>query len=873
MMIRGGAGAKTLSDLDANALCDAFDALDEGVALFDASRTLVFYNERFGEFYRAGPAPLEEGLAWRAFFGRAAVAGIAQGLEQVDAALKAGPLRPITVEAPRPGERVVRIRLRPTRGGGFVLTEADVTDERAGEELRAEADSVMREVLDACSTSIFMSRIDDGAMLYQTPHSRDLFGTIADARTTYLNTIDRARYVAELLPTGAIDDYQVRLKGRGGRIFPANVSGRLVEYRGEEVIVSSILDMTVSHAQREEIVRLNQRLLDAIESLSEAFVLYDGEDRLVMANRLFREVNAPIEDVIVPGTSHSAVIAAAERAGLFRNMEEVRERFGEAFDGTGAGWREKRQVEIEHINGRVYLAASAPTDEGGVVLTWRDITERRRAEAVMRERIADAIEALAEGFCLLDANFIVRLANRAFVAHVLPHRLEEGADGAIVGLKAADLAREALEHGVFRLPEGMTRAAWVERYLAAIRDLSFPDAAERSDGRMLETAAHQTALGGWLLITRDVTEDRRAEEAEREADELVRTIVASSPTTFLVSRVSDGHIVYISPASRERFGNITSSLAFFLDPAVRTRYLEALLPTGQLDNYRVRFRRRDGSIMDGLTSARVAEYKGEAIIVSSTRDISDQLRMEAELARQREIAHQNEKLSALGELLAGVAHELNNPLSVIIGQALMLREDLTDARNLARIERLSKAADRSAKIVRTFLAMARHEPAALAEVPLNLMVETAIDVVRPVLEERGVDLTIALDPDEPLVCADEDQITQVVINLLTNAEQAMRGRPKRALAVVTAADPARPGRVLVSVADSGPGVPDAIKKRIFEPLFTTKDVGEGTGIGLALSHRIVVSHGGEITVGDAAGGGAVFHVGLPRRERSGEAGS
>jgi len=210
-----------------------------------------------------------------------------------------------------------------------------------------------------------------------------------------------------------------------------------------------------------------------------------------------------------------------------------------------------------------------------------------------------------------------------------------------------------------------------------------------------------------------------------------------------------------------------------------------------------------------------------------------------------------------------VAHELNNPLSVIIGQTLMLREDVSDPALLQRIDRLANAADRSAKIVRTFLAMARHEPAALAAVAVNLMVETALDVVRGNLEAAGVDLLMALDPAGPVVAADEDQMTQVLVNLFLNAAQAMRGQGGGLLRVATETGGTRQGRCLVRVADNGPGVPDALKSRIFEPLFTTKEVGEGTGIGLALSHRIVRSHGGEITVGDAPGGGAVFVLDLP----------
>lgn len=854
-------GANEQLGLEAGELAQALDALDDAIALFTREHRLTYYNQRFLESFGEAGEQLARGMSWQALYACAALGNRAQGLEQIDAAIKTGAQRAIALEVQRPGDRFVRIRLRPTKAGGFVVTETDVTDQRAAEDLRAEADSLLREVLDACASNIFMSRISDGAMLYQTPQSLIVFGKVSDARTTYADLKDRARYLAELLPTGALDDYQVRLCDQTGRVFPANVSGRLVQYRGEDVIISSIQDHSLIHAQRDEIQKLNQRLLDAIESLSEGFVLYDRDDRLVMANRLFRELNAPIADLLTPGTAHADIINKAQEVNLIPSLGNLRERFSQ--ERSGGRWNRRRQNEIEHQNGNFYMVSIAPTEEGGAVLTWRDITERKRTEALFRDRIADAMEALQEGFCLLDQDFVVRLANRAFVNFFLPHRAQQDEQTTdVVGMSVRDITREAVMNGHFVVADDFKLEAWTERLVGILENQPRRLLASRSDGQVIETKCSKTALGGYLLISTDITEDRRAEEAQREADELVRTIVDSSPTTFLVSRVSDGKIVYISPQSRRRFGDITSTLAFFLNPKDRERYLAALLPTGQLDNYRVRFRRGDGTIMDGLTSARVVDYKGEALIVSSTRDITDQLRMEAELARQTEIAHQNEKLSALGELLAGVAHELNNPLSVIIGQALMLREDVTEPQILQRVDRLANAADRSAKIVRTFLAMARQKPTELTAVRLNVVVETALDVVRLTLEEKGIALTAELGSDAPMIFADENQITQVIINLLINAEQALRGREAPVLAVQTRSDKGA-GVAVVSITDNGPGVPDDLKKRVFEPFFTTKDVGEGTGVGLALSHRIIASHHGSIDVHDGPDGGAAFTIVLP----------
>jgi two-component system NtrC family sensor kinase len=223
---------------------------------------------------------------------------------------------------------------------------------------------------------------------------------------------------------------------------------------------------------------------------------------------------------------------------------------------------------------------------------------------------------------------------------------------------------------------------------------------------------------------------------------------------------------------------------------------------------------------------------------------------------------QSEKLSALGSLLAGVAHELNNPLSIVVIQAQLLQETAPDARTAARGETIRLAAERCGKIVKTFLAMARRHPPERSLVELNRVVEGALEVVDYGVRTGGIDLTLDLAPDLPPSWADGDQLQQVVTNLIVNAQQAMAEQdgPRR-LRIATRFDTA--GQLRLEVDDSGPGVPPAIRSRIFEPFFTTKPAGMGTGVGLSLCHSIVDAHGGTIAIEDAPGGGARLLVLLP----------
>src|SRR5690606_27194541 len=159
------------------------------------------------------------------------------------------------------------------------------------------------------------------------------------------------------------------------------------------------------------------------------------------------------------------------------------------------------------------------------------------------------------------------------------------------------------------------------------------------------------------------------------------------------------------------------------------------------------------------------------------RDLSELRSAEAEVTRQRERLHQAEKMSALGSLLAGVAHELNNPLSVVVAQSTLLREQAKDPAVQNRAERIHAAAARCGRIVKSFLALVRQQPPMRREVDLNEAVLAALEMTAYGLRSSGIEVERRLDPDLPIIEADADQVGQVVVNLLVNAQQAMADRP------------------------------------------------------------------------------------------------
>jgi two-component system NtrC family sensor kinase len=226
----------------------------------------------------------------------------------------------------------------------------------------------------------------------------------------------------------------------------------------------------------------------------------------------------------------------------------------------------------------------------------------------------------------------------------------------------------------------------------------------------------------------------------------------------------------------------------------------------------------------------------------------------------------------MGSLLAGVAHELNNPLAIVMGRASLLEDKLAGSETAIDARRIHDAAERCGRIVRSFLNMARQRPAERAQVHLNELVQAAMDMLQYGLRSHGVELAVELAPDLPPIHADPDQIGQVVLNLIVNAQQALGNvSTLRRLRIQTGLEARRAGReprVWLRVCDSGLGVPDDLREKIFDPFFTTKPAGSGTGLGLAVSRSIAREHGGDLLLEAAAAasgafGGASFRLSLP----------
>jgi PAS domain S-box-containing protein len=252
------------------------------------------------------------------------------------------------------------------------------------------------------------------------------------------------------------------------------------------------------------------------------------------------------------------------------------------------------------------------------------------------------------------------------------------------------------------------------------------------------------------------------------------------------------------------------------------------------------------------------------------RDLTPQTMLEAEREELRKRLTQSEKLAALGQFVAGIAHELNNPLQGVLGHLELLRTTGAFPKQLRReMQVIYREADRAAKIVRNLLVFAGSRRLARRSVSLNVVLQKVLSLRTAAHRAVGIEVVRHYDEKLPRVKSDPLLLHQVFLNMVMNAEHAIaatgrEGRIEIATSVVASGD-----RIVATLRDTGIGIPEETLSRIFEPFYTTKEVGKGTGLGLAITYGIVQEHGGQIVAANHPDGGAVFTVELPIAPPSG----
>jgi PAS domain S-box-containing protein len=468
------------------------------------------------------------------------------------------------------------------------------------------------------------------------------------------------------------------------------------------------------------------------------------------------------------------------------------------------------------------------------------------------------------------------------------------ADG--VGRQAADIIGKRI-WDVFPHDEADKRFAAVRWVFAHAETKAIEVRVPRPDGDRHYLTTVKPVFGDAgavtmvLCISKDITDRILAERETRErsarlaeSEERYRSLVELAPIGIAVHE--GGVIRYANPAAIALVGARALSdvvgrpLLDLVHPddraAVRARVSSAVADGEVMPNREERFLRLDGAEIDVEAQGTEVPYEGRRAVQVIFRDITERKRADATEAALRGQLFESQKMEAIGTLAGGIAHELNNVLAMIAGNVALARRDAKAAPPvLESLGEIDKAAIRARGLVQQILTFSRRQSQELAVQPLGPIVVEALRLLRATLPAT---VTIATVIEDGGLCAraNANQLEQVLMNLCTNAWHALGGRPGRLEVGLERADAPgartlRLGRIdagpyaRIWVRDSGAGMDEATQARMFEPFFTTKPQGQGTGLGLAVVHGIVVGHDGAIDVASAPGAGTTVAVWLPLR--------
>ncbi|MCU0763651.1 MAG: PAS domain-containing protein [Hydrogenophaga sp.] len=486
-----------------------------------------------------------------------------------------------------------------------------------------------------------------------------------------------------------------------------------------------------------------------------------------------------------------------------------------------------------------------------------------------------------------------------FVVHIAPdgmrqYRFVSSGVQDIYGFTPEDLMRDPLLVARYRHPDDVTMLERdVQSVMQGVSDLAgefrivLPDGSVKWVVRRSCTVSEDATGFVRVGVLLDITARKRAEEELRASEAVWKLALESAGDGVWDWNLQTGE-EFFSAGIKRMFGYADDELPNFAEEmdrrthpddvpqmvADRKRHFEGRTPTYRNEH---RVRCRDGTwkwvLSRGMVIARDAEGVPLRMIGTHT-DITDLKRAEAQRLALEEQLRESQKMEAIGTLAGGVAHDFNNLLAAILGNLTLAQEDV-GAEHPAResLAEIQRAALRARQLVQQILTFSRRQTQELQVQPLTPLVHEALGLLRSLLP-AGVRLNTRLSADPLPVLADATQVQQVLMNLCTNAWQAMDGRPGEVTVTLQAlmldADRARQleglssGRhARLSVSDNGHGMDADTVRRVFEPFFTTKPPGAGTGLGLAVVHGIVKAHRGAIAVTSAPGQGACFDVYLP----------
>ena len=548
-------------------------------------------------------------------------------------------------------------------------------------------------------------------------------------------------------------------------------------------------------------------------------------------------------------------------------------------------FRQFRYSAVRDNGAHVYFVVSGKPvfDRGGRFAGYRGtgtneteiVTARSRAERA-EEMLRDAVESISEGFVIYDKDDRLALCNEAFLKLYTNRR-----DVLVPGRSFEEILRDGLARGLYADAVGREEE-WLKERMESHLHPPGPIEARHSNGRWLLICERPMRGGGTAGLRIDISALKAVQHQLRDNEERLNRAQRQAKLGSDTRDLRTGHMEWsdetyrILGVTRENFVPTTESLLACVHPDDRKVILDARAEAERGNcpaSYEYRVVRPDGTIRYiRRESELIRDEHGELVMLAGTiRDITD---LRASQARQRDLERQlqhSTKMKALGTLAGGIAHDLNNTLVPILSLSKMIAERMPkDSDEREDLETITFASERARDLLQQLLDFSRNQVSVKEGVDLGAVARRGVQMLRPTLP-ANLRVVEEIEP-VPLLQGDGGQLERVVANLVTNSIQAIGKQPGIVTVTVAPAaasdwpdelGPPGGGAVVLTVGDTGCGMDAATVERIFEPFYTTKRVGEGTGLGLSVVHGIVADHGGHIDVQSKRRKGTVFKIVLP----------
>ncbi|HSA13927.1 MAG TPA: PAS domain S-box protein [Spirochaetota bacterium] len=775
----------------------------------------------------------------------------------------------------------VLVRVIMVPGSTYSLASLfDMTERRIAEEAVRESEQKYRSLVDNMQDTLYRCDIN-GKILFASPSCARLVGASSldgiigrnIANDFYWNPDDRAILLQHLKKNGRVTNYEVTLKRMDGSPitvitnshFYCDKSGNVL---GIEGIFS---DITRIRRIEKEIARLAA----IVRHSSEMVNLTDLEGRMLFLNEAGSRILG-IEQQDVESASIFQVIHDSYRTVWNNEVLPALE--------AGSGW----EGELRYVN----MKTGATTDVHTVLFTIVD------PDAAHMKYLANISLDISQGkkteLMLFEKEKMLRQINRNIPGVVYQfYATDSGEFGISYASEriseyfGLDFEMKDLFHLFMSFIHEEDRGHMMASIVKAIETLSqweFEGRYTKPSGELIwvHGISTPTRLEGRIVfdgIMLDITARKLAEEKSRQNEEKFMNVFMMAPDCIVISRLSDGMILdvnmgfeEITGLRRDRvIGRTAIEIGAWEDPDERS-YMVKTVRAGSDIRYReYLFKRRDGSPRTGLYSARAMNIGGEACLIFVMQDITERLNLEDQRLKLEQRLNHSQKMDAIGQLAGGVAHDFNNILTGIQGNASLILMDCSPEHpHYQRVARIEEYVKRGANLTRQLLGFARGGKYELRTLSINELIRRSLQFFIETRKEIRANLRLE---DEILpVEADSGQMEQVLLNIYINAAHAM---PEGGLldietSIIALTDAeARsfeigPGDyVKISITDSGIGMTEDTLKRVFEPFFTTRLQHEGSGLGLASAYGIIRNHGGAIHASSSLGRGSTFTIYLP----------